>query len=383
MHMFLKMVFNQARHRWPVTVLVWLAMTALVSLYVYSANSARFSNRSMQLVMKQMGHNLLIVPGEADPLDTYLCTDRQIDFADETTEELAAELRLYSKYYVSVLQERMGVDGAPVILTGVRPVARADETREKGNLLKAVPVGRARLGAKVADVLGLQAGDRIDVGTKSLEVAEVLSPQGSLDDYRVYVPLQECQAVLGKPGRINAIWSFLCMHGGSLPQVLARQQRMMAESFPHLQVITKMDIAQGRDLARRSTSGYLNYLVALVLGITVVIIAVTGLQEVTERTRETGIMLAMGGGYLYVIGLYIAKILALAVVASVTGFLAGSLMSKGLLTPVLITHTRPMVVIWGQLPGVAGMTCLVAVLAGVLPMVKLVRLDPSAVLTEG
>ena len=98
--MFLRMLVNQARHKWPVTLLLWAAMTALVSLYVYLGNSARFSNRSMQLIMKSMGHNLLILPAKADPLEAYLCGDGQTLFDDGVTPRMAHHTELASKYYV-------------------------------------------------------------------------------------------------------------------------------------------------------------------------------------------------------------------------------------------------------------------------------------------
>ena len=120
----------------------------------------------------------------------------------------------------------------------------------------------------------------------------------------------------------------------------------------------------------------------MVLCITVVIIVVTGFQEVSDRRRETGILLAMGVRYVYVIGLYVAKLLAVAVLASGTGFLIGSFLSRWLLAPVLVARTRTVAVLWGQLPSVIGLTCLVALLAELLPMIKLVRMDPNAILIE-
>jgi predicted lysophospholipase L1 biosynthesis ABC-type transport system permease subunit len=143
-----------------------------------------------------------------------------------------------------------------------------------------------------------------------------------------------------------------------------------------------MNILQGRYLARMTTDRYLGYLLLLVLGITVLVIAVTGLQEVAERRHEIGILLAMGAGYTYIILLYVAKILAVALVSSIAGFLIGSCLSKGLLAPVLISETSPVAIIWGQLPHTIALTCLVALAAEVIPLMKLVRTNPNVVLTE-
>lgn len=380
--MFLRIVTKQAKYRWPITLLLWAAMTALVSLYVYLGNSARFSNRSMQLIMKNLGHNLLILPRSADPLDTYLCSPNQVLFAEDVTARMAAHTRLASKYYTSVLQQRVALRGRPAILTGMAPVHRADETAEKAHLDSAIPPGSARLGAAAAEALGATVGDRFDVLGKTYRVADVLPPVGSMDDHRVYVPLAEGQQMLGQPGRINAILAFLCLHGTTLEGISAYQQREFAKLFPDFRIITKTRIAQGRYLARMTTDRYLAYLLAVVLCITVVMIVVTGLQEVAERRREVGVLLAMGTSYVYIIGLYVAKVAAIALAAAVTGFFIGSWLSAWLLSPVLVTRTRPVALVWAQLPEVLGLTCLVALAAAVLPMAKLVRLDPNVILAE-
>ena len=103
---------------------------ALTSLYVYVDNSARFSKRSMQIIMKNMGHNLLILPKRVEPLDTYHCTEHQVLFSDEITTRLAQNVELGSRYYTSILQTREIVSGKTLLLTGIQPVSRADETAE-------------------------------------------------------------------------------------------------------------------------------------------------------------------------------------------------------------------------------------------------------------
>jgi len=382
MKMFFRMILHQARHKWMITLLLWLVMTALVSLYVYLDNSARFSNRSMQLIMKNMGHNLLILPADADPIDTYLCTPEQALFSDEVTRQMAQHMQLASRYYTSVLQARELVNGTTLILTGIEPVHRKDETAEKSHIVSEIPPGQARLGRAAADALGVSAGDSVTLHSRTFSVAEVQATLGTIDDYRVYLPLAECQQLLGKPGRINAILSFLCLHGTTQEGVSRHQQQKMAELFPDFRIVTQLRIAQGRYLARMTTNRYLFYLLAIVFWITVIVIAMTGFQEVSERRREVGILLAMGARYPYIAGLYAIKLLILAIVAASAGFLIGSMLSRGLLSPVLTVNTRPVTFIWGQCPKVLGLACLAVATAAVLPIVKLVRVDPNVILTE-
>ncbi len=380
--MFLRLTLQQMRYKWGVTVLLGLAMTVLVSLYVYMVNSAGFSNRSMQLIMKNMGHNLIVLPEATSPVDFYLCSDRQVPFPDEVTDRFAEHGELAMRYYASVLQLREKSGETEIILTGIAPVYRGDETAEKGHLVRPIPPGHARLGAEAARLLAAAEGDEIQVRQKQFRVEKVLPVLGELDDYRVYLPLAECQELVGMPGKINAILSFLCLHGTTHEGMVASQKQLTKRLLPDYKVITKLRIAQGRSLARATTSGYLHSLLAMVTCIIAVVISVTGLQEVSERRQETGVLLSLGTGYPYIVGLYVTKMLALAVVAALVGFLSGSWLAKAFLSPVLVVKTRAIGIVWSQFPGVLGLTVLVVVAATVLPMLKLVRIDPNVVLTE-
>jgi ABC-type lipoprotein release transport system permease subunit len=358
-------------------------MTSLVVLYVYLSNSTAFTNRAIQIIMKSMGHNVILLPREANPLDTYRCTEAQVLFPDATTRTLAAHAELQSTYYVSVLQRIHAVKGLDVVLTGIEPVRRPDETPEKANPVTPIEAGRARIGSEVSRRLGIKKGDEVALRDRPFHVEDVLPPKGSIDDHRIYIGLADCQALLDAPGRINAILAFECLHGGgTLNEIAARQQSNLARVLPGMTQITKTDIAQGRYLTRLTTSRYLHYLFGLVLVITIVVIAVAGLQDVSERRKETGILISMGTGYLYLVGLHVVKMLCVALAASIAGFVIGAFLSVWLTGSFLAYQTQPVSVIWRQMPGVMLMACAVAATAEILPMIKLVRMDPCDVLME-
>ena len=211
---------------------------------------------------------------------------------------------------------------------------------------------------------------------------EILPPKTNIDDCRVYVNLSTFQEMLGKEGKIQYILAFLCLHSGSLEKALASQEQKLSSRFPDFRQIARMDIAEGRHLARLTTSKSLYYLLGIVAAATVIIVAVTGLQEVNDRRHETGIMIAMGVSQMYVVALYLVKTLALAIAASLAGFLLGSLLAVHFTTPFLVVNTRPVAFLWEQLPSVAALTCAVVVAAEIIPVVKLLSLDPSTILTE-
>ena len=380
--MFFKLIVRQLWHKRVVALLVCLAMTALVTLYVYSSNTSNFASRSMQLVMKNMGHNLLILPQDADLQALYLCSENQTAFSEKTTGELVKHRELMSRYYVSVLQSRVTIDEQPFILTGIEPVARKDESREKGNMVLPLKKNEARLGSEAARKLAKRLGDDIEIDGRKFRIVEVLPPKASLDDCRIYINLHQCQEMLGKAGEIHFILAFLCLHSGSLEEALERQEKMVADACPGFRQVSRMDVALGRHLARLTTEKSLDYLLWLVAAATVVVVSVTGLQEVNDRRHETGIMIAMGIAQTYIVGLHLIKTLLLAVGASVVGFLLGSLLAVRLTETFLVVNTAPVTILWSQLPSIIGLTCLVAVLAEMLPVAKLLSLDPNTILSE-
>ena len=381
--MFIRIVLKQARYRWGVTVLIFLTLTALVTLYVYLENTSSFSNRSMQIIMKRMGHNLLVLPDEADPLQVYLCTDDQMFFDESATETLAQARHLASKYYVSVLQRRAMIANVECLLTGVEPVNRGDESKEKGNdLILPLKPGQLRIGATVAARLQRGVGETLDILGSPFTVHEVLPPQGDEQDFRVYMPLKDAQRLFELPGKINLILSFECLHGKSLEGIGAYQDRELPKVLPGFRQIRKMNIATGRYFARDTTARLLHALLAMVLTITLLIIAITGVQEVTERKREIGMFTALGFGYPYIITLYLFKMALLALAASALGFAIGSHLSVSYNADFLASNTRAIRILWSNYPPVAFRTLVVALAAQMPLIVKLIWTDPSATLRE-
>jgi len=381
--MFLRIVLKQLRYKWEINLLLFLTMTALVSLHVFIGNTNRFTVRSIQLIMKNMGLNQVMIPAAQSALDTYLCTENQLEFPQSVTHAAAVHLELLSRYYVSMLQQRMDVAGRVLLLTGIEPVARADETKEKGNPVKPVNSGTARLGSAAAVVLGVQKGGRLDVKGREFKVLTVAPKQGTLDDYRVFLNLADMQKLVGKPGMINAVLSFECLHiGGSLDEIHDYQKLNLTRILPGFKQINIESIARGRYYARRMTNRYQYCLMALVAAITVLIVIITGFQEVNERKYETGILVAQGAAYRYIMGLYLSKTIILAALAAVVGFVAGGVASVMLTTPFLATNTREVTILWENLPPTLALITAVALIAELIPMIRLVRMDPCAIVME-
>ena len=375
-------LFRQMRYRWQVFLLLALALCGIVTAYTYVQNSSRFHVRSMQLIVKETGHNLWFISESAYPFDAFTGSPELPTFPDERVHELAEDRRIASTYYANILQEAVSVRGRTVLLSGVERVDDFQVTEEKPHLLEELPPQHADIGYALARDWGVTEGDTLTLGERVYRIRTVYSPRGHIDDGRLWIPLVEAQEWLGKPGEANVIRGFLCMRGMSVADGLARLNERIAELYPDLQVVPQMNILEPRELARSTTSEYLGYLLLLMALIAVLLMAVVGLMEVDERRYELSIMLAMGANYPMLFVFFLGKLALLAIISAVAGFLLGSLASVHWLTPVLVTQTQPVAIVWADLPGIMLRTLVLVTLAAVAPLIYMTRLEPTKILAE-
>ncbi len=380
---FLAPLLQQMRHQYAVCLLLTLSLAGVVALYTYTRNSARFQHRSMQLIMKDMGHNLWFVDRHATPFQAATGALEIPSFPVDRAGHLIADRRIASTYWATTLQAPVTVRGRAILLTGVDVLDDHQVTEEKDHLLDPLAPGTAALGHALARAWDLDAGDTLVLGEhRSWHIQQVHPPRGTLDDERLWIPLSDAQEWLEKPGQANLILGFLCMQGRTLEEGLTRLESRLAERHGELQLLPQMNVLNARDLSRFTTSRYLEYLLIAVASVTALLLAALGWMEVNERRRELAILMAMGASHTFLFVFFLTKLAVLGAVGALAGFLLGSVASVHWLSDVLVTHTQPVAVLWADLPGVLALTLGLVGGASVAPLVHLLRLDPTRILAE-
>ncbi len=375
-------LLRQMRHGWAVALLLWVSLCAVVALHTYVRNSAAFQTRSMQLIMKNTGHNLWFLDASANLLDIVAGSAAAPTFSDNRIHALAADRQIASTYWGNILQGRTTIRDRDVLLTGVEAVDDHQVTEEKDHLLDPLPPGSAALGYTLARDWDLEPGDRFATDDREYRVQTVHAANGTIDDARLWVPLADAQERLGRPGQANLILGFLCMRGLPLDVGVQRLEERLQKRHSDLQVIPLMNLLHARALSRITTTSYLDYLLVVILAVTGLLIAALSWMEINERRYELAVLASMGASQLFVVAFFLAKLALLAIVAAGAGFLLGSLASIHWLSEVLVTHTRPVAVIWSDFPGILARVLVLVGVAAVLPIIHLVRLDPTRILAE-
>ncbi len=376
--------WKQIRYQWSVTLLLGVSLCGVVALYTYARNSQGFQNRSIQLIEKDAGHNLWFIDVSAGRFEAFSGLADLPLFPDDHIHQLIADRRVASTYWGNVLQSRKNLRGRDVLLTGVEVLDDHQITEEKSHLLVPLNPGEADIGHSLAGAWDISEGDRLELGERVYRIRKVNPMRGNLDDERLWIPLDEAQQWLDKPGQANLILGFLCMRGLSLEEGLHRLQQRLQEEHGdlQLQVIPLMSMLESRAMSRVTTSSYLRYLLIAVMGVCGLLMAAIGWMEVNERRYELAIMMAMGASYRFLFSFFLGKLALLALAASVIGFLAGSFLYVHWLAPVLVVHTQPVAIVWSTLPRTILLTFALAGIAAVVPLINLMQIDPTRILAE-
>jgi len=234
----------------------------------------------------------------------------------------------------------------------------------------------ALFGSKVATVLGLKTGDAVAIKGRDLKVSGILNPTGSQDDDLIFVTLKTAQALLDKQGRISMIeLAALCK---ACP--IEEMVKQISEVLPGADVMAIQQVVKGR-METLNQFKKLSYGVSsVVLLVGALLVLVTMMSSVRERTAEIGIFRAIGFRRSHVIRIIYLEASILSGLAGLLGYFVGlgatklalMLFTDGMGTAVPIEFWMPV--------GAVTLAATIGLLASTYPAFMAARLDPSEAL---
>ena len=232
------------------------------------------------------------------------------------------------------------------------------------------------IGAEAARTLALATGDSLMVGGRQLRVSGILSPTGSQDDELLFTRLGTAQQLLNKPGKVSMVEvAALCT---ACP--VEEMVRQIAEVLPNARVRAIQQVVKGR-METLAQFGKLFYgISAVVLMIGALVVLVTMMGNVRERTEEIGIFRAVGFRSSHVLRIVLMEAAAVSAMAGALGYAAGIGVTHFAVR--LLSGGHPVAV--SIRPEMAGAAIALAVLLGLCaslyPAVTAARLDPNKAL---
>jgi len=411
---FLQIAFGNLRRRKAKAAFVMLGLAIGIAtiISVYGVIAAMKAEMSRQ--MGEYGANILITADKGELAFSYggiSIPDVLYDVGRLTTEDVASIDRIQARPMVkAVVPKLLGTAsafGQNVILAGsdlqsefrIKPWLRVADLLaryEKKNAAQGAASGMAGekldltredyarieledtdviLGAGVAYNLGLMPTNEIEINGQSFVVKAILEKNGTADDNQIRMNLPAAQQLLGLADEVTTIELAVDYKAGSEEALLGQIRTVL----PEAKVISLRKIMLDRDdiLTRLTHFGVSISILVLLVGILASGLGMSA--AVRERTREIGILRAMGFRKSHIRKIILLEGNVLSVAGAIIGYVAGTLVARAAL-PLLSGLSLPVPWSAGVLAASVLLGVLVGMLASLYPAQLASNLDPAEAL---
>ena len=230
------------------------------------------------------------------------------------------------------------------------------------------------VGASAARTLGLTMGDYVRIGGRRFTVTGVLRETGSQDDSLLIVDLGAAQQVLREPGKLTLI-EIAALYAGAPVDRIAGE---IGAALPQAKVTAMQEAVKSRQQAVDQFRRFSYAIVGVVIAIEALVVFITVMGSVSERTREIGVFRAIGFRQVHITRLILIEAIIASTIAGVLGYAAGMAVTYIVLP--LVAHSAE--VAWAPLLGLAAVVLAVAIggLASLYPALHAGKMDPTEAL---
>ena len=388
------MAFRNLRRRPLRTGILVAALSLMVAALVFALSFVTRVNSSIKLTSDRLGADLLIVPtGARGGAEDILVENRATSF-------------YMNKSFVDRIKKIEGIDKVSaqtylVTLTGLCcsvPSSMVVAFNQETDFIVS-PWMKDKLGRKLRKgeaIVGSESAFNINLGLVEMEAklfGSVFSMVGVLDktgsglDTAVFISDENIAEIVKnsdadiKPDQISVIFAKLKKDADPY-MVMSEIENNIIE----LDVVMRKDIGKSliTTLGDISKIFYLTMVLSTILSLFLVWAIFTAIAN--ERTREVGIMRALGAKEKHVVTLFLLEVLVLGAIGSIVGIVAGTSLTlimaqsfsilKNL--PVDLTNfTRTVIAFAGLLFGTG-----ICVLGALSPVQRLKKLEPLLVIKQ-
>ena len=203
----------------------------------------------------------------------------------------------------------------------------------EGNLFDPMKRNEIMIGKKLAKKMKLEIGSRLvltftdttdEIVSAAFRVTAIYqSDNAPLDEKNVYVKLNELNSLLGTGNAYNEI-VLLLRDDDDLNKV----QKQIQEKFPGYQVESWKEISPETELMVNTTNQY-SYIIMVIIMVALAFgIINTMLMSILERTKEIGMMMALGTNKLKIFSLVLLETIFLTLAGTPVGLFIGWLASS-------------------------------------------------------
>ena len=234
----------------------------------------------------------------------------------------------------------------------------------------------AILGAEAARILKLNMGDNIKIKGRDFEVSGVLQPTGSQDDQLVFARLSTAQALFDKNGRVSmAEVAALCQDCPIDDMV-----KQISDALPGAKVMAIQQVVKGRMQTLGQFKKFSFGISGVILLIGSLVVLVTMMSSVRERTDEIGIFRAIGFRKRHVMKIIFLEAAIVSGLAGIMGYALGWGSTKAAVLFFIDGHSGNVPFNIELAAGAFMLALFIGLISSAYPAVMAARLDPGEAL---
>jgi len=377
------LIFLEIRQRWLNFLLSLLAVVAATALFVSFFTTGQASKQETVRLMRDMGFNLRILPEKTNMEEFWKTGYSEYTMPESHVYSLASKEAISYAHLTAILQGKILWQEKEIILTGIAPEL-SPPGKKKPPMAYSIERGTVHIGFEIAQGLGLEKGNKIDIFGKPFLIAQTLSESGTDDDIRIFAHLKDVQILLDKEGRINEIKALqcLCVVEDKNINDLTLLREQLTQVLPDTKVILIKSIALARESQRMMAEKYFAFIVPFVVVVCMAWIGILAFTNVRERRHEIGILRALGYGSQKIASLFLGKAVVVGLAGAAIGFVLGTFLAVKF-GPSIFKVTANMIapemnlLYWALIFSPA-----VCMLSAFIPSIIAVTQDPAVTLRE-
>ncbi|MBC8017338.1 MAG: ABC transporter permease [Verrucomicrobia bacterium] len=232
------------------------------------------------------------------------------------------------------------------------------------------------LGSDASKVLNVSPGDSLDIKGETFTVAGVLDQTGSQDDALVFASLPKAQKLLGKEGKITLAEVAALCAGCPIGDMVTQ----IAEKIPDAKVSAIQQVVEGRLKALDQFKRFSYAMAGVVVFIGSLIVFVTMMGSVNERTTEIGVFRAIGFRKSHIMRIILLEAALVSLLAGFLGYAVG--MGGAKLALPFMAESKNAHLIWDATVafGSIGLALALGLLASLYPALHASKMDPTEAL---
>ncbi|MBI2353881.1 MAG: ABC transporter permease [Deltaproteobacteria bacterium] len=375
---------NNLKRRKAKMAFLTIGLMVGIATIVTLVTLTRSMSRDIEAKMDEFGANILITPqsnGLAMNYGGISLGGVTFDQREILEEDLARIKTIRNNKNISAVSPKVlggiKVDSHDVMLVGVNfdnELKMKQWWRIFGDAPKVE--NEVLLGSDASKVLNAGSGDNLLIKGEGFKVAGVLDQTGSQDDALVFASLPKAQKLLAKEGKITLVEVAALCSGCPIGDMVTQ----IAEKLPDAKVSAIQQVVEGRLKALDQFRRFSYAMAGVVVFIGSLIVFVTMMGSVNERTTEIGVFRAIGFRKSHIMRIILLEAALVSLLAGFLGYAAG-MGGAGLALP-FMAESKDAHLVWDMTVafGSVGLALVLGILASLYPALHASRMDPTEAL---